>query len=294
MNILITGASGNIGSFLFRNLAKTHNVFGISRKKSENNKILNFDLNEVSQEKLDDLLVRLDINSIIHCAGVLKVEKIDDFITNSFLVNKLLSTKKKGVKYIVIGSAAEYGIYKKGKINEMAVVSPQTNYGISKLLQTALGVYYATIHNIDIINLRLFNVLSPTSGRGSLMGSLIQCTKNTNETMQIPNLAIQRDFIDVRDIVDLINVIISTNVKHEHIYNVGSGKNTTYRDFLNIFKKILRNNNVATPKFITTNIEEDYSISECDTSKLTKDYNWKPRYSLEESLIWCLHESKIL
>ena len=109
--ILITGASGMLGSNLALALSKKHKVFG-----NGGSKILLpfdyrvFDLSDKSYKKLIDWS-KPDL--IIHCAAITDVNycqqnSLDAYTINGFSMEKLISSTDKNVKIIYISTDAVF------------------------------------------------------------------------------------------------------------------------------------------------------------------------------------------
>ena len=85
MNILITGGNGSIGAYLTKYLSAGHKVLTLSRGMGAD---LRFDLLEISDHQIANILEDKKIDLIIHCAGKIAVDNLDDFKLNSFVLNK--------------------------------------------------------------------------------------------------------------------------------------------------------------------------------------------------------------
>ena len=291
-NILITGATGIIGSELKQYLeSKKYSVIGLSRNKKSDIKL---DLGHVSQKEISSLIVKYKIRTIIHCAADKQTQDINSFILNSFSINNFFINKDcQKIKYIIIGSSSEYGNTIPKKLSENTPCVPFNNYGTSKFLQTSLCQYYQN-RGLDITVLRLFNIITPKLPPSTIVGALISGSKKkSNHVVTLNNTQIKRDFVDIRDFSNLIEIIINSAQK-DLIYNVASAKPVTYQKLGKIFNKILKKNHLNSTTFKILHHPERLNNYCADIQKVKIDYNWKPIYSLEESIIWCLRENKII
>lgn len=148
--VLITGASGFIGSFLVDEaLSRGHEVYASLRSTSSRKyltdkriKFLELDLSD--EERLTDQLV-LNKNTagvfdfIIHNAGITKAKQSDDFFTVNYKYTKhLVSAVRKsnciGQKFIYISSLAAFGPGTgTTPVRLTDIPRPVTAYGASKL-----------------------------------------------------------------------------------------------------------------------------------------------------------------
>ena len=110
MKIIVLGASGLIGSYMFRELSKTFETFGTIRKSKikykdialfKSNKIIdNIDI--LNLDNLNKLLESLKPNIIVNCIGVTK-RKISDNLLDVIKINSIFPHEL--VKWGLINSA---------------------------------------------------------------------------------------------------------------------------------------------------------------------------------------------
>jgi nucleoside-diphosphate-sugar epimerase len=222
---------------------------------------------------------------------------LDDYLLNSNLILKFINNEiGKKLKYIVIGSAAEYGITGDPVINvNKTSPNPRNLYGLSKLHQTLLAEYYKEHFGIDIIVFRLFNIISPFLPNRSFIGSLISAiVKGSNGIIQVNNGKIQRDFLDLRDFVNLVKNAINKPTIKQTIFNVGNGYNVNYQEVIALAFNLLKKYNLPIPTYKDLDKTEIFSKSVCNIDDTKKVFDWEPNYSLKDSLEWCLKENKLI
>ncbi|MEO7173124.1 NAD-dependent epimerase/dehydratase family protein [Flavobacterium sp.] len=293
MNILITGATGNVGRIPFEYLStdKENKVVGIS-SKTEGNGIEKFDLATADEEQITNLIERHQIDSVVHFAAILKMTTIPEKEFTSRAIEKFLSNPKgKDLKYVVIGSVAEYGPQTAANLDENTPELPTSDYGKEKLNQTRICQKYIK-EGMDITVLRLLNVIAPHLPPGSFVGSTLDAMKKgSSGEININSQDIERDLLDLRDLSLLVEKILKSEKKPD-IYNVGSGKNINYGEFLKIcFSYIpLENRPVVN---ILGGIEPlNKTVAIID--KVENAFNWMQKYTLEESIKWCLKENNLI
>ena len=293
MNILILGSSGNIGQVLTNSLKDLkYNVYGISRTSGD----IKIDLLNLKDEDISEILERYKINVIINAAGVISTTTLEDYMLNSIILLKFINNKiGKKLKYIVIGSAAEYGVSEDNILSpEVTSPNPHSIYGYSKLSQTAICEYYKRNFNIDILVFRLFNIIAPNLPERSFIGSLIKAIEvGSKGSITINNSKIVRDFLDLRDFNNLVINAINKPVISQAVFNAGSGYNLTYGEVIEEAFKLLENNGLSKPKFIDLNKAEVFSSSICNISDTMEKFDWKPVFKLSSSLDWCLKTRKV-
>lgn len=148
MKILITGASGFIGSFIVEEaLRRGFDTWaGVratsSRRYLTDERIHFIDLDFSSEDKLVDALKDKDFDYIVHAAGVTKCLRKDDFMRVNYegtrnFVHAILKTGMPLKRFIYLSSLSIFGAIKEQQpyqeIQESDTPKPNTAYGRSKL-----------------------------------------------------------------------------------------------------------------------------------------------------------------
>lgn len=148
MKILITGASGFIGSFIVEEaLKRGFDTWAAMRKSSskaylQDERIKFIELNLNSKEQLVEQLRGKDFDYVVHAAGVTKcLNKADFHCINTEgtknLVEALLELKMPLKRFVFVSSLSVFGAIKEkmpyDEIRETDTPQPNTAYGRSKL-----------------------------------------------------------------------------------------------------------------------------------------------------------------
>ncbi len=148
MSILITGASGFIGSYIVAEaLQRDMEVWAAvrpssSRKYLQDKRIHFIELDLSSEERLTEQLRGYTFDYVIHAAGVTKCVHKDDFyqvntLGTQHLVNALLRLHVPLKRFVYISTLGVYGAIKEQmpytEIEENDIPQPNTAYGKSKL-----------------------------------------------------------------------------------------------------------------------------------------------------------------
>jgi nucleoside-diphosphate-sugar epimerase len=293
VNILVTGATGFIGTNLIQKLINSKNSISIFTQKKSNiqnikNIISKLDVHQVDLTKFD--IVKKSIKEIkpdiiYHLAtyGVynnqISYEKIVK--TNIFgTLNLFNSIYEYGniEKVINLGSSFEYGP-QSIKIKENKKVNPRTIYGISKVAQTNLAKYFYEQKNLPITTLRIFNAYGTFENENRLIPSIILGAIN-HKKVNIINPNDTRDFIFIKDVVDVL-ISSSKNKQHGEIFNIGTSKGYSVRQIAKKISKLSKSNNV---EFHENNSHEYNGKIIADISKSKKILKWQPKYSIDEGL----------
>ncbi len=192
-------------------------------------------------------------------------------------------------KILLIGSSEEYGFVNQEDmpIGEKQKVNPGNPYAVSKIAQTLLGQVYARAYGLNIVMVRAFNHIgpkqSPTFVVADFAKRIAEIEKGRREPiLLVGNLEAERDFTDVRDIVEAYNRLIEQG-KAGEIYNVGSGKAYKIQyllDCLLSYTKI----NIRIENDPDRMRPSDVPIIYCDSSKIQSIINWQPKHKIEDTL----------
>ena len=147
MKILVTGASGFIGSFIVEEaLRQGMETWAAvrptsSRKYLQDERIHFINLNLSSKEELINTLSGKDFDYVVHAAGATKCLHKDDFYRintegTKNLVDALIATKMPLKRFVFISSLSIFGAIREEQpyqeITEHDVPEPNTAYGMSK------------------------------------------------------------------------------------------------------------------------------------------------------------------
>ncbi len=247
-NILITGASGFIGSFLVEEaLDRNYQTFAGVRSSSSRNYLSNPDLKlfemdfnnqallEEQLKKQADLFGRFDY--IIHSAGLTKSRFPQEYFhvnqgnTERF-INALVNTGMIPDKFIFISSLASYGPGKSGiPIHEGKEQSPITAYGKSKLaaeqfLHKMSGFPYVIVH--------------PTTVYGPREKDLLVLIQSMNRHLELYIGSKKQDlsFIHVSDVCKAVYLTIDQPIVKRQLI-LSDTFNYPAPEFNDIVKKIL-------------------------------------------------------
>lgn len=233
MNILITGALGFTGQYIISYLRKLNksDVIFLSDIKSDakDKNIIYCDIS--NRRNARNLVSNVSPDVIFHLTGTFTNDfKIDIKANVDTSKNILNAVKELGIncRVLLIGSAAEYGFIEKHEnpIKETHPLRPASIYGLSKVYQTYLMKYYCTVHQLDIVMARPFNIygkeMSVRLFCGKLYHQIDKFKNNEIQTIKVGNLENERDYIHIEQVVQHYVNIMNNGLQGE-IYNVGTG-----------------------------------------------------------------------
>jgi uronate dehydrogenase len=156
--VLITGAAGDIGAHLRRELAGRYRL-RLSDKRTL--KAANFVKADVSR-MTDALRITKGVDAIVHLGGY-SVEGAWPAILQANIVgcyNVFEAARRNGVKRIVFPTSNHaVGFYRRDRtIDHRVYPKPDSRYGVSKVFGEALGSLYADKYGLEFLMIRIGNV----------------------------------------------------------------------------------------------------------------------------------------
>ncbi len=320
-NILVTGGAGYIGSHIIEILIKKRkNIFIVDNLTTGHKRLVNkkakfFKLNILKTNKLKQIIIKYNIDSIIHLAANLVIGEGEKrpkqyFKTNvtgtKSVLNALKGTK---VKNFLFSSTA--AIYKDGnyRVTENSQIKPKSIYGKTKVKAENLIRFNCKKIKINYGILRYFNIAgaSPT-GKIGLLNKSDNLFKNFSNQIVKKNPVLKiygtdyktkdgsciRDFIHVYDIAEIhLKVLEKINrLNVSKILNCGYDKGVSVLEVAREFK----NQSFKNVKILRTNRrKKDIVKIIASNNKLKNFINWRPKFnSLNKIVKSCLNwERKI-
>ncbi len=248
MRILIIGSKGFIGSHLIEHFShdQKNEVFGcdVLDDNSQNYfKVNKFspDYNvPFSSHQFDNCIFAGGNGSVPY-----SLENPDvDYHLNTQTVNSILSCifrHQPECKFIHMSSAAVYGSPASLPITEQAAIKPISPYGWHKYLSEIICKKYYSLYKIKTISLRVFAVYGERLTK-QLFWDIYGKIQKSNDITLFGTGNESRDFINIRDLVNAIDVIINKGDFNGETYNVSSGIETTIKEAAQEFCRIYDNN----------------------------------------------------
>lgn len=279
-SILVTGASGFIGSFLIEKaLEKGYDTWAGIRKSSsreylQDGRIQFVDLYFANKEKLTEQLKDFvaehgKFDYIIHNAGVTKCLNPDDFDKINFeytanFIDALTEAQAVPEKFILMSSLSAFGIGDEENYTPIKLTdtpNPNTAYGISKLKAEQ---YLQSKTDFPYIILRPTGVYGPREKDYFLMIKTVKSGLDVGAGFKPQHLT----FIYVRDLVDAAFLGLESNVKNR-AYFVADGDVYTDKEYTRLVKESIDKKYVISLK-VPLWLLKIISIAAEDISKFTK------------------------
>lgn len=301
MTILITGASGLIGTALTQKLLGTHTVICQSRSAQPPSPGMTWVKHDLADDSWEDLALP-DLDVVYHLAGQTSVyeaqrDPIADISSNvlGFLrLMEYLRARRHPTFVVLAGTATEVGLTDELPIHENMPDKPITFYDISKFSAELYLRQYVREGWVRGCTLRLSNVFGRSrSGQRSDRGII---DKVFSRAVSGQNISIfgsgeqLRDYIFIDDVVSAFALApIYADRTSGRTFVIGTGKGTTlkaaFMQVVAMAASITGNRvgleHVPLPAELS-NIERRNAV--IDASAYTKATGWSAKYNFDEGL----------
>ena len=276
-NILLTGATGFIGSNILKAIKLNNKVFVLQRlnskiiiNKSKNIKILKFkDYNSLSNK-----LKKIKVNTIIHCATHYKKKHsykyIFKFVESNIMLGNIIleNIEILNAKQFINFSTTWEDIDNKEN-------NPKNLYAAYKKSFNCIMQYYKkSFPNINFIDLMIVDTFGENDKRQKLITTLRK-NYNQKKITKIISKKLYLNLINVEDIVNAVKIILKNKIQPgKYIL-----KNTNYLNIFNLVEYINKSNsNKIKVKWLSNSLIKDKIL------KYKKLNYWNPKKSNIENI----------
>jgi GDP-4-dehydro-6-deoxy-D-mannose reductase len=304
--VLITGINGSGGSYLSEYILKNQlkvqlhgtvrNIISIPKnieKSYDKLTIHECDLNDFSSilkvlEKVKpDAIFHLASNANVHASFSNPLAILENNIGSTANLLEAVRAAKIDPVIQICSTSEVYGQVdpKNVPIKESCPLNPMSPYAVSKTTQDLLGAVYFHAYKMKVIRTRMFAYINPR--RENLFATafamqIARIEKGLQKELLHGNLNSTRTLIDVRDAMSSYWVA-AEKCRFGEVYNIGGSTIITVGEFLELLRKKARipihlrlDSSLLRPTDVTMQIP--------DVTKFTNETNWKPKYSLEDSV----------
>lgn len=212
-----------------------------------------------------------------------------------FYLLQALVLMEQPVRVLVVGSCDEYGMVapEANPVQESHPLRPATPYALSKVAQDLMVYGYTDRSKLDIMRVRPFLQLGPGRSDAFVAGSFARQVAEISAGTRSPmietgNIDLQRDFTDVRDVVQAYALAVEQGASGE-VYNIASTETHSLRDMLNCMLEAAGVEATIQPRPDLVRSGEAPLLSG-DAGKLRAATGWTPkipfRQSAHDTLAW--------
>ncbi|MBL7892087.1 MAG: GDP-mannose 4,6-dehydratase [Bacteroidia bacterium] len=270
--------------------------FDLSKYKKVNGSFQHVDL--LNKEDVDRVIQQFQPDYILHLASYSSVafswqNPVASFTNNTnIFLNLIERVRALGIKcrILSVGSSEEYGNVSPSDLplREDHLLNPVSPYAVARVAQELLSKVFVAGYGSDIVLTRSFNHIGPGQKDIFVIASFakklidIKQKKVASNELATGDLAIVRDFVDVRDVVRAYYLLLKKG-KQGEIYNICSGKGTSLAEVLEKMAKIIgvEIDHRLDKRFVRP---DDIRVVVGSNDKIRKDVGWKNEIELDKSL----------
>jgi len=294
--ILITGATGFVGSNLIRRCLQNNAIVHILTRSSSNkwrisdllDRVVDHEADLLDNSKLSEIVKQINPQVVFHTAvfGGRASESDSEIIkkTNWDGTNNLVNACKECDLEIFVntGSSSEYGT-KLSPMRETDSLEPNSVYGKTKAATTEFVTAVGAEKRIPFMTLRLFSPYGYYEAADRLIPFAISSFFGKKDFYASSSTSV-RDFIFIEDVMDayMKTVELRENLAGQ-VINIGSGVQHSVGDVVKEIQEI-----IGSTEKIFWNKKENPRIEpevwQADISKAKEVLSWQPNHDFREGL----------
>jgi dolichol-phosphate mannosyltransferase len=290
---LVTGAAGFVGANLARRLVRDgHRVAAAVRPGGTRWRLDDIagevefvHLNLTDRDAVSAAVERVRPEWVFHLAAHGAYSWESDFarivetnlVTTGWLLEAALGAGFEA--FVHTGSSSEYG-FKTHAPSEHEATAPNSTYAVAKAAATAYCRHFAREHDVNVITLRLYSVYGPYEDPRRLVPTLIACGLK-GELPPLVAADTARDFVFTSDVEEALVRAACGRVERGAVFNVGSGRQTTIADLVEIARQQL--GIAAEPVWGSAAARIwDTRVWVADCTAIKRELGWQPQVGLAE------------
>lgn len=296
--VLVTGASGFIGSHLTRRLvaegAEVHAVTPAvssvypDRLLDLRNSVVLHEANITDRSAMDAVAKSVKPSIVFHLAAYTHVgkswQRVDECVQTNVqgTVNLLQALDSVGYdRFVNTGTSEIYGDIEV-PFREDANVNPNSPYSVSKYAAERFCRMFREGHGWPIVLVRPFNAYGPAQSPDRIIPETIVRALRKQELKTTQGKQ-TREFNYVDDLVDGFLLAGTTRGIDGELFNLGGGEEIAIRDVVTTVLDVMGNPIEAEIGALSDRPTEIWRMF-CDSTKARERLGWKPKYSLREGL----------
>jgi len=294
VNVLVTGATGYIGSNLVKHfsLSKRFNIFALIRPTSDTQVLhsakerINVIQSDQTFEQINKAVRKASPNIVIHLAGVDAVEHRPDEIEPLILSNILFGThlveamvQNQVMYFINTGTFWE-------NMDGESEYRPMNLYAATKKAFSNMLEYYQNARKIKSITLKLYNVYGPQDPRGKIFPVFKSSIGRKQPILFSPGEQVL-DHVYIDDVIlaydQAMDYLMKKDGWRPETFSIGSGSGERLREIAKIYEDC-----IGKPLSIEWGgheyLEREIMFSQADIQPAKAAFNWEPKFNLKQGI----------
>jgi UDP-glucose 4-epimerase len=281
--VLVTGASGFIGSHICRRLLEHGaEVHGVSRAVRESAGIRWWKADLTDPDAIARLVSRIRPDAIYHVAGYASGSRSLEAVLPS-LNHNLVAV----VNVLIAAAKSECGlVLLTGSLEEPEPVSgepvPTSPYAAAKHAAGSFGRMFVALHELPVVNLRVFMVYGPGQTDQTKVVPYVVTSLLRGEPPKLSSGSRPVDWVYVEDVADASLTAAQRPDLAGETIDIGSGELVTVRSVVEQIAEMM--GTVIQPQFGTLPDRQRETVRAAEVEQTLDRLGWQPRTSLAEGL----------
>ncbi len=306
MKVLITGATGFVGSHLIDYILANHpevEIYGTKRWRSSLENIshcldeihlIDCDMRDLRSlvsvfETKFDKVFHLAAQSYVPFSYQVPIETLESNVIGTANLLEAIRITKQDPLIHICSSSEVYGQVKPEDvpIKESQPLNPVSPYGVSKVAEDMLGLAYYTAYGLKTVRTRMF------THTGTRQHEVFVCSNFAKQiamiergklepTIYAGNVDSIRTFADVRDTVRAYWLL--SDIMRGEVYNIGGDKTLTIWQMLMMLLRMSSGINIEVKPDHSRLRPADVTLQIPDCSKFQSLTGWEPEIPFKETL----------
>lgn len=243
--VLVTGAVGFTGRHLCAHLA-THGyrVFGITEHEvgSQAGTSTLFHADLLDPAALGAAIRASEPDFVVHLAAIAfpghthadAIYRVN--VNGTLALLEALDRGGFGRKGVLLPSTGTvYGSVAADALSESAPLAPGSHYAVSKVAVEQMARLFA--RTLPVVVVRPFNYTGPGQREPYLVPKIVRHFAERSDVIELGNVDVERDFLDVRTVVDAYRRILETPATLGGTFNLCSGTGIAVREIVTMLER---------------------------------------------------------
>lgn len=286
--IVLTGASGSLGTqILSSRRINVFDVYALTSKPEECETIYSAQKNIHFYHKDEYRTIPWhEIDVLISCAFPLNGDGIKMADGLRYIEELLLCATEGGVRGVInISSQSVYSQKRLQAADEQAQLNLETSYAVGKYAAELLVDTLSA--SVPHTSLRIGNLVGARS-KNRILNRLIKQIIS-GEDIRVWNTNRHFDYLDIRDAADAVLCAAENDAEQwRDVYNLGSGRVYDLIDFVRVSNEAAEKRGLPPVRVVVEESakEGEWGCTALDSSLFYEQFDWRPRYSLEDTVGW--------